>query len=128
MALVFNGKRYDDLQLLRSDAEFQSLPANQKAYLEALFQNQTPPSLGPVVPRAVTNRQFKTALVLRGISLDSIVQFIQSLPQPQKDLAWIAWEYSNDFERDNSLLNSLAPQLGFSQEELDDFFIFASTL
>lgn len=125
--LVFNGKEFNSLEALQQDPDFLALDDNNQNHLIALFNGQVPPPQAGV-PRSVTARQFRSALVLRNIAAEQIIGAINSLPSPQKELALIAWEYSNEFERDNPLLNQLAPLLNISQQELDEFFIFASTL
>ncbi|MEM4359956.1 MAG: hypothetical protein QXT45_05455 [Candidatus Bilamarchaeaceae archaeon] len=125
--LVFNGKEFNSLEALQQDPDFLALDDNNQNHLIALFNGQVPPPQTGV-PRSVTARQFRSALVLRNIATEQIISVINLLPSPQKELALIAWEYSNEFERDNPLLNQLAPLLNISQQELDEFFIFASTL
>lgn len=76
----------------------------------------------------VSARQIRTALVLSGISISIIETALQSLPEPDKSVATIAWEYSNDFFRDNPLVNSLAPLLNLTEEDLDNLWTLARTL
>lgn len=76
----------------------------------------------------VSARQIRTALVLNGISISTIESALTSLPEPDKSIASIAWEYSNDFYRDNVLVNSLAPILNLTEEDLDNLWNLAKTL
>ena len=81
-----------------------------------------------VVPCDISRRQVRLALVLTGKSLTDVATFLDALPSPQKELAWIDWETSSFFPRDNPLLVQAAGVMGLSASELDDFFIFAKTL
>ena len=81
-----------------------------------------------LVPLSVTPRQMRTALVLSGISIDSINSVLDDLPEPNRSIAKIAWEFSTAFERNFGLINSMAPLLGLTQEQIDNLFILAKTL
>lgn len=128
--VVLNGKEFADKESLLQDVDFQGLDE----YTKSLLLNKLDPNepvLPPpqnTVPLSVTPRQIRTALVLSGISLSSIEAIIDSLPSPNKEIALIAWEYSVEFQRNNPLINQLAPLLGLSSEQIDDIFILASTL
>jgi hypothetical protein len=78
--------------------------------------------------QSVTPRQMRIALVMSGISLDTIESIINSLPEPQKTVTRVTWEYSVEFQRSNPLLNTMAPVLGLSKEQVDNLFALASTL
>lgn len=78
--------------------------------------------------QAVTPRQMRIALVMSGISLDTIESVINSLPEPTKTVTRVTWEYSVEFQRNNPLLNTMAPILGLSKQQVDNLFALASTL
>ncbi len=80
------------------------------------------------VPKVVTPRQIRTALVLSGFLISSIESAINSLPEPQKSITFIAWDYSTEFQRDNPLIMSMAPMLGLNESQIDDLFIYAAGL
>lgn len=80
------------------------------------------------VPSSVTPRQMRVALVVSGISLESIEAMINGLEEPTKSITRITWEYSTAFERDNPILNAMAPLLGLDQSGVDQLFILAETL
>jgi hypothetical protein len=80
------------------------------------------------VPQTVTPRQIRIALVMSGISLSTIEAMIDSLPEPDRSITRITWEYSIEFQRNNPLLNAMAPALGFTQQQIDELFQLASTL
>lgn len=88
------------------------------------------PDQPAIVPDFVTPRQIRIALIMSGNQsiLDSIPTVIASLPEPNRSIATITWEYSNEVFRNNPLLNLLAPALGVTSEDLDNLFILAKTI
>lgn len=128
--VVLNGKEFADKESLLQDVDFQGLDEHTKSLLLNKLDSNEPvlPPPQNTVPLSVTPRQIRTALVLSGISLSSIEAIIDSLPSPNKEIALIAWEYSVEFQRNNPLINQLAPLLGLSSKQIDDIFILASTL
>lgn len=127
--VILNGKTFDNVEELQQDSDFLALDSKtQQLLLSALTGNQVNTEPVNAVPVSVSPRQFRTALVLSGFSLSTIDNLISTLPSPQKELAKIAWEYSTEIHRDNELLNQMAPLLGFSEEQLDQLFVLASTL
>lgn len=94
-----------------------------QARLSAFAQ---PPAVAPIPD--VTPRQFRQALILKGISKQNIEEVINSQPEPLRSLAMIEWEYSTVFKRDRPLINQMAPHLGFTSQDLDDLWRMAATL
>lgn len=80
-----------------------------------------------VVPY-VTPRQFRYALFLSGISIESIHSAIEQLDEPNRTLANIGLEYATLFERHNEIVNLLGPAVGLNSEELDNLWLLAATL
>lgn len=80
------------------------------------------------IPKTVTPRQIRTALVLSGFSLSAIDGAIDTLSEPTRSVTRIAWEYSIEFQRDNPLIMSMAPMLNLTALQIDNLFLFASTL
>jgi len=76
----------------------------------------------------VTPRQIKQALVLSGISMQQVSDGLDTLPEPQKSLAHIEWEYSLTFKRDNPLVAKVAQMLGWTSQQLDQLWLFAGSL
>lgn len=128
--VVLNGKEFADKESLLQDVDFQGLDE----YTKSLLLNKLDPNepiLPPpqnTVPLSVTPRQIRTALVLNGVNLSNIDNIINSLPEPDRSIAKIAWEYSVEVERYNPLLVQLAPAMGLTPEQLDQIFILAATL
>ena len=84
-------------------------------------------SMSLTIPQ-VTPRQMRQALVLSGISLDSIEAALDSLSEPTRSLAKVEWEYSIAFQRDRPLVAQMGAMLGLNSTQLDSLWIFAGTL
>ena len=76
----------------------------------------------------LTPRQLRQILVLNGISLDLISAQLAQLPEPQKSLAYIEWEYSTAMKRSNPLVGQMATALGLSEAQVDAMWEAASKL
>lgn len=77
---------------------------------------------------SVTPRQIRQALVLTGISIETIEATLAGLPEPTKSLATIEWEYSTLFIRNNNFVKQLGPMLGFTNDQLDQLWLLAGKL
>lgn len=80
------------------------------------------------IPNTISQRQLRTQLALNGFDLSDVQAVIDSLPDPNKTIAQIAWDYSLTFVRNDALLNSIAGILGILESDLDQIFINASKL
>lgn len=80
------------------------------------------------VPRVVSPRQIRIALIASGFTLSTIESAIAALPEPDRSFAQVSWEYSVEFQRDNPLILSMAPVLGLTSQQIDNLFIMASSL
>lgn len=80
---------------------------------------------GPVaiVPDRVTARQFKLQLLAAGL-LDQVEAWIAT----QDRSVQIAYEYSGTFVRDEPMMQAGFAALGFSEQQVDDFFTAAAEL
>lgn len=81
----------------------------------------------------VSLRQCRELLILTG-KFDDVENVLTSLPESTdeekvtKRILTNYWEYSTDFERDHKSLSLITEALGMSEDEVDEFFIIASTL
>ena len=80
------------------------------------------------VPRFVTARQFRLALLAGGVKLADVTNAINALPDAYKEQALVSWEYAPTFERNNPFIAQLAGKFGFTDESLDQLFIQAEKL
>ena len=83
---------------------------------------------GNGVPRFVTARQFRLALISGGVKLADVTKAINALPEAYKEQALVSWEYAPNFERNNPFIAQLASRFGFTDESLDQLFIQAEKL
>lgn len=81
----------------------------------------------PTIPQRVQMRQARLALFSAGL-LDAIDPTIEALPEPDRAVARIEWEYSPDVKRHNGLVDKLAPSLGLTDEQVDALFIQAAQM
>lgn len=79
------------------------------------------------VPKQVYMRQARTALLNAGL-LDAVDSAIASMNGAAGKKARIEWEFSQVVQRDWPLVNSLAPVLGLTSQQIDQLFIEASSL
>lgn len=82
-----------------------------------------PPADPNTVPQVVTRRQGLLALLAAG-KLDAVDLAIKNAPRAVQ----IAWEAAGTFERDNPLIEALAPTLGLSPVDIDNLFTEAAKL
>lgn len=75
----------------------------------------------------VTMRQARLALHQVG-KLSLVDDAINLIPEPDKSLISIEWEYASTVERTSPWMSTMGLALGLSEEELDDLFILAATL
>ena len=110
------------------DIEFKvTLPQDDEDTLVLVVNNHKPLPLENV-DTSVSARQIRTAMVLSGMSIATTEAAIDSLPEPTKTVARIAWDHSNLYYRDNKLVVALAPTVGLSVSQLDDLWALAKTL
>ena len=110
------------------DITFEStLSTEDTKSLEALISRHRSIPLEQV-DTSVTARQIRTALIMSGITLSHIEAILDSLPEPDKTMASVAWNHSYRFHRDNVMVISLAPAMGLSEADLDDLWALAGSL
>lgn len=85
-----------------------------------------PPAPSPI-PQQVTMRQARLALLGAG-KLDQVDAAIDALPDDQKGVARIEWDYSSAVERGWPLVAALGQSLGLDDQALDQLFITAAGL
>ena len=94
------------------------------AEVEAARKPPEPPP-PPPVPRSVTMRQARLALLAVG-KLDDVDAAIAMISDPlSRKVAQIEWEYSSTVNRDHQWVQQLAQALGFTDDQLDSLFVAA---
>lgn len=76
-----------------------------------------------VIPDSVTARQFKMQLVISGLKA-----IVDAWAAQQEELVQIAYEYSGNFVRTEPMMQAGFAELGFTEEQRDEFFLAASKL
>ncbi len=77
----------------------------------------------PVIPKVVSMRQAKLALLQQGL-LASVNSVIEQAGEAEK----IEWQYATEVKRDNSLVQAIASQLSLTEQQLDELFVLANSL
>jgi hypothetical protein len=86
-----------------------------------------PPPKPPTVPKQITMRQGRLALLQDGL-LDQVESVIYAMPEPNRSSAQVEWEYSAVLVRDYPLVVELGAGLGLTPDEIDALFIKAKDL
>ncbi|GHU34243.1 hypothetical protein AGMMS50256_27610 [Betaproteobacteria bacterium] len=81
----------------------------------------------PVVPKSITMRQARLALLGAGL-LAAVDAAIASMEGVQGEAARIEWEYAASVERNNPLFAAMAGSLELTDDALDQLFIAAAKL
>jgi hypothetical protein len=87
-----------------------------------------PDKLKPPVPKQVTMRQGRLALLAVG-KLSMVQAAIDAIEDDtQRAAAQIEWEYAQTIDRDSDFVQQMAAGLDLTEEQLDQLFTLASTL
>lgn len=90
--------------------------------IAALTQMQTEQSTVPL-PESVSARQFKLQLLAQGL-LDDVEAWVTSQPRSVQ----IAFEYSGSFVKSEPMMQEGFAAMGFTPQQIDEFFVAASRL
>lgn len=85
------------------------------------------PIIKDELPTEVSMRQARLALFQQGL-LGHVQATIDALPEPNKTVTQISWDYATVVNRDDELVAALSAQLGLTSEALDALFTLAATL
>ncbi len=100
-----------------SQADFQRLLADVDLIVPAAVP----------VPPSISMRQARLALLGAG-KLALVDPAINGMPEPQKSVARIEWDYANEVRRSSELVEQLASALGLDGGALDALFVQAAAL
>ena len=115
-------------RVYRDGCEFIGGAWQYKWAVEALTAEQIEAQRIASVPRSVTRRQARQALLLRG-KLALVQPAIDAIPDAtQRGLMQIEWDDSLSFDRDRPSLIAIGAAIGYDALGLDDVFVFAATL
>lgn len=93
------------------------LTAEEIAQLEAM-QVETE----EIVPEKISSRQLRSQLILQGFNLETIEQALNQLPEPNRSLAKVDWEYATNFYRNNPMIGAVGQLLNLTNEQIDEIF------
>lgn len=106
-------------QIVIDITDYEYMPQVGWAYKNGVLFNDLPP---------ITPKQLRQALILSGVTLQSIVDMLHLLPEPQQSLALVAWDYAIQFDRRDPLLLDMSAQLGLIPAQIDQLWGLALTL
>jgi hypothetical protein len=116
--LNYLGEKIGEMELPDSTPE--------KVWVKKLLAYAQPPTK-PVISD-VNPRQIRSALVYMGIFEEKVRSAFSKLPEPNRSLALIGWEYSVTYKRNDPLVDYLGNEFGFDSEWLDNLWITAASL
>lgn len=79
------------------------------------------------VPQSVTMRQARQAMLSAGI-LAQVDALIAAMPGDEGESARIDWDHAREVKRDWPLIGALGPQMGLTDQQIDDLFVYAATV
>jgi hypothetical protein len=123
--MIINGVKCTTIEEV--EIQIAELSEDQKQLIRNDFNGVPNEAIEELVPQIVTARQMKKALAITG-KLAMIEAYINSMAEPNKTLVGIEFRESNEFQRNNVILNQMAPLLGLNNEQVDELFILAATL
>lgn len=84
--------------------------------------NATAPAVdpGPAALGPLTARQLRLGLLQIGIKPADVAAAISALPEDQRDVAEIEWDYASEYRRDHPLIAALGSSFGLSVDQIDD--------
>ena len=74
------------------------------------------------VPEKISSRQLRSQLILQGFNLETIEQALNQLPEPNRSLAKVDWEYATNFYRNNPMIVAIGQLLQLTSEQIDEIF------
>lgn len=79
--------------------------------------------------KTITPRQVRFQLLKIGVTSQMIIDAINAyIPEPDKTLALIEWEYSIGFERNAPFIDGVGMLVGLTSEQIDDLWTEAAKL
>jgi len=119
-----NGENIPSDALPITDEQWTDLVINQgrRKFIDGNVVEYDPPVV-VIIPGSVSARQFKLQLLAAGL-LDQVDAWISS----QSKAVQIAYEYSGSFVRTEPMMAAGFAAIGFTDQQIDDFFTAAAAL
>lgn len=112
----------------RAFADLPNFKWVQESYVRNLTQQEID-QRKPKLPDKCTPRQLRIALIQSGISLATIENQIDSIPDSvQREIARAEWEYALEIKKEHPLVDMIAVNLNLTEKQVDDIFVLAVTL
>lgn len=124
MSMFLNGTKVDTIEQL--EQLIVGLQENLKQILRNDFNGV--PNVPQTVLPDVTPRQIRQAMVMSGLTMQQIEDALNALPEPNKSMAKIEWEYSIAFKRDRPFVAAVGQILGWTTTQIDDLWRLAGSL
>jgi hypothetical protein len=117
------------IEFLRADSELMgsSLEEYEEFLLSWIASYIPPPDKPTTIPQSITPRQARLALLGAGL-LSQVESALQGLPEPDRTVALIEWEYATLIERGSAWIAGLGAALGLDAAQIDELFISAANL
>jgi hypothetical protein len=80
------------------------------------------------VPESVSPRQIRLAMLQSGMILTAIDDLINSMPEPDKTIVRVNWDYAIEISRADPLIENMGALLGLTSDQIDALFILAENL
>lgn len=114
------------------DPETQTVEEGEPVHVDGAWsqvwnvRDLTAEELKARVPRSITKRQARQEMIEAGLigAVESAINAIEDETQKALMLSW--WNDSQNYERDNPELISMAASIGLTEEQLDSMFLSAS--
>ncbi len=103
------------------------LGSDPASVLQALLDGTPPPPMPPRIPRELPNWRIKAVLAGMGL-LTGAEAALESLPDPQKTVARLAWNGDAHLSRTSPAVRFIAAEIGLSEAVLDQVFLDAEEL
>ncbi len=105
----------------------QVLGSDPASVLQALLDGTPPPPMPPRIPRELPNWRVKAVLAGMGL-LAAAEAALESLPDPQKTVARLAWHGDAKLSRTSPAVAFIAAAIGLTSEQIDQAFVTAEAL
>lgn len=103
-------------------------PADQSTLEQTVTSHKSRNDKTPGVPDTISARQIRLQLVAMGVAIGDVTAAINALPEPDRTVAGLEWEYATAFERHNPLITAVGAALGLTAAQLDQIWLEGSQL
>lgn len=132
--------QFDNVIIKLEDSSFVPKDVNNAQYQQYLAwleagNTPEPADVIPEPPKVVTPRQARVALALSespNPNFANLLEFVEAalneLPEPDRTVAKLTWEYATEIIEDDPLIQTMAQVIPLTDAQVSDLFTFAATL